>query len=203
MDTTMEEKHPPAHPDHPVEPEKTESVPVKKKLPRSTVILLAVVAVLLIGITVFFLAKNAAPVPEPASLTPTTVAPSVTAIPSTVTLPTPSSPAASPTKTVSSDWSIYKNAAYGFEISFPKPYKMLDSKDDLSAYPQGIVLIYKGGQAYDVIIEVWDAKAAYETNYGSRVSDLTVIESKGKFITLLDNTGEPDNEKIIASFKLN
>ncbi len=100
------------------------------------------------------------------------------------------------------DLSTYKNEKYGFEISYPKSYKALDDAENLYGYPHGIVLLYEGGQAYDVVIEVWDTKAAYESNYSSRLSDVTVVESNGKFITLLNNTQSPDNEKIIASFKL-
>lgn len=124
------------------------------------------------------------------------------AIVQTVTIITPSATVLTPTKSVSSDMLTYKNSIYGFEISYPKAYKALDSKDDLAGYSNGAALIYNGGQAYDVVIEVWDTKAEYENKFGAMISDVTVIESNGKFITLQNSTHEPENDQIIASFKL-
>ncbi len=117
------------------------------------------------------------------------------AIVKTVTLTTPNN-------TVSSDLSTYKNDQYGFEIFYPKPYRALDDAASLSGYPKGVVLLYTGGQAYDVVIEVWNTQSEYESSYSSRMSDVTVVKSKDKFITLFNNTKEPENEKIIATFKL-
>lgn len=129
------------------------------------------------------------------------------AIVKTVTLTTPSvaaskpSPTAQP-KSIPAGWLTYKNFANGFEISYPTNYQALDNKDALSAYPHGIILLYTGGQAYDVIIETWNTKDQYESIYASRLSDITVLKSNGKFITLLDDTHSPDNKKIIETFKL-
>lgn len=97
--------------------------------------------------------------------------------------------------------SIYKNDLYKFELTYDVPYRVLTSKDDLYGYSNGIALIYSGGQAYDIVIEAWDSKAAYESEYAGRISDLTVIESNGKFITFLNNTSLPSNLEIIDSVK--
>lgn len=107
-----------------------------------------------------------------------------------------------PSNAIPADWTTYKNDSYGFEVSYPKPYRVLDDKENLYGYPHGVALIYAGGQAYDIQIEVWDTKAEYEKAYEGRLSDLTIIESGGKFITLLNNTLEPENKKIIATLKL-
>jgi hypothetical protein len=124
-----------------------------------------------------------------------------TSTPSITKAAEPSIP--TPSQTVTSDLLTYKNNVYGFEIAYPKNYKALDDKENLYGYENGIVLIYAGGQAYDVIIEVWNTKAEYETAYVSRMADVTVHEVNGKFITLVDNTNEPENKQIIESFKLN
>ncbi len=122
--------------------------------------------------------------------------------PSNTATPAPSSAGPIPIASASSGLSTFKNDKYDFEISYPKQFKILNSEDDLSAYPNGVLLLYSGGQAYDVVIEVWDTKAKYESEYASRLSDLTVIESGSKFITLLDNIKTPESKKIIESFKL-
>jgi len=62
-----------------------------------------------------------------------------------------------------------------------------------------VALIYNGGQAYDIVIEAWDSKAAYETEHAGNLANLTAFESKGKFITFYDNTQEPGNKEIIGS----
>ena len=95
--------------------------------------------------------------------------------------------------------SVYKNDTYGFKVTYDNPYRLLTDKDSLSGYPHGLALLYTGGQAYDIVIEVWNSKAEYESEYGPRVSDLTVVENKGKFITLLDNTDSSANQQIIDS----
>lgn len=117
------------------------------------------------------------------------------------TSPSTFQPTPVPTNSVPAGWSTYKNDAYGFEISYPAPYKAQSSKDDLYGYPKGVVLLYSGGQAYDIVIEVWNSQKEYEDEYQARVSELTVFKSGAKFITVLDNTGTPENKEIIKSFK--
>lgn len=107
-----------------------------------------------------------------------------------------------PSNGVPASWTTYTNDANGFEISYPKPYRVLNDEDNLSGYPHGVAHIYAGGQAYDIQIEVWGTKAEYEKAYEGRLSDLTVKENGDKFITLFDNTKEPENQKIIATFRL-
>lgn len=96
----------------------------------------------------------------------------------------------------------YKNNVYGFQISYPSNFKALDSKNDLYGYPEGIVLIYSGGQAYDVVVEAWNSQAEYQTKYSSNLSDVTVLKIGEKYITAYDGTHNPENAAIIASFKL-
>lgn len=95
----------------------------------------------------------------------------------------------------------YTNEKYGFELTYDAPYKVLVDKDNLYGYPNGVILIYKGGQAYDIVVEAWDTKAAYEKQYSSQMAKVTVLENKGKFITFFDNTESDGNNKIIESAK--
>jgi hypothetical protein len=107
-----------------------------------------------------------------------------------------------PSNAIPADWTTYTNDTNGFEISYPKPYRVLNDEDNLSGYPHGVAHIYAGGQAYDIQIEIWDTKTEYEKAYEGRMSDLTVRESGSKFITLFDNTLKPENKRVIATFRL-
>jgi hypothetical protein len=102
---------------------------------------------------------------------------------------------------IPSDWQTYTNDQYGFTISYPAKYKALTDKENLYGWPNGVVLIYGGGQAYDISIEVWDTEAAYKQKYPG--INLTVYQVGGKFLTIADQTASADNSEIIATFKLN
>lgn len=101
---------------------------------------------------------------------------------------------------VPAGWSTYTNSEYNFEISYPSNYKALTSKEDLYGWPDALVLIYGGGQAYDLAIEVWDSEAQYKQKYPSQTVKVYMVD--GKYLTILDQTLEPDNSAIISTFKL-
>lgn len=95
-------------------------------------------------------------------------------------------------------WQTYTNTKYGFSISYPPNYKALTSKDDLYGWDKAVVLFYGGGQSYDVAVEVWDSEAGYKEKYPG--IEMAVYLTKGKVITLYDETKEPENKTIINSF---
>jgi hypothetical protein len=97
-------------------------------------------------------------------------------------------------------WLTYENSEYGFEISYPDTYEALDDEENLYGWPNGIVLLYSGGQAYDIAVEVWDTESEYMDAYSARMDDTTVKEFDEGYITLLDNTQEEDNLEIISTF---
>ena len=99
------------------------------------------------------------------------------------------------------DWKLYKNEEYGFQIFHPDSYKVLNDKVNLYGWPNAIVLLYNGGQSYDLPIEVWNTKAEYEAKYKA-APNLTVKEVKGKFITFLNTNTEDEVDEIIDSFKV-
>lgn len=102
---------------------------------------------------------------------------------------------------VPAGWQTYTNSEYGFQISYPDDYQALDDAENLYGWPNGVVLLYKGGQAYDIAVEVWDDESEYQAKYGPRIDDLVVKEVGGKHITILDNTQEPDNAPVIGTFR--
>ena len=152
-------------------------------------LLIVLVAILAVLVVIAVLLFNQGKSPTSSEQTPAPVSESA-------------SPAISPTPAVKAGWTTYKNAQYGFEISFPKEYKALDDADNLYGWPNGIVLIYGGGQAYDIAVEVWNSKAAYEAKYPPGTRNLLVKETGGKFITVAAQTEEAVNSEIISTFTL-
>jgi hypothetical protein len=127
-----------------------------------------------------------------------TTQPVRTLIPSPQPQKQPISP--SPESTIPANWKTYTNSAYGFEISFPENYQALDSPDDLYGWPNGVVLIYGGGQAHDVAIEIWDNQTDYQGKYPNEEVEKHSIGTK--YLTIADITGEVINSEIIFTFKL-
>lgn len=123
------------------------------------------------------------------------------------TSPSPTS-TTSPTQTprpteessVPAGWLTYKNSEYGFEISYPDTYEALDDQNNLYGWPNGVVLLYQGGQAYDIVIEAWDSETEYVDEYSTRLDDLTIENYEGGYITLLNNTQETTNAQVISTF---
>ncbi len=99
-------------------------------------------------------------------------------------------------------WSTYRNSEYGFEISYPSDYQALDDAENLYGWPNGIVLLYNGGQSYDIAIQVWDSQAEPLANYPNAGENLWIFPVGDKFISVFDVTMEPENAAVIATFKL-
>ena len=106
----------------------------------------------------------------------------------------------SPSSTPENSLNVYKNEEYGFQISYPDNYQVLDSKNDLYGWPKGIVLFYNGGQAYDIVIEAWDTEAEYQSRYSSSNFEVIVKKIGNKYITAVDYTEEDGNKEIISTF---
>jgi hypothetical protein len=107
-----------------------------------------------------------------------------------------------PSSDIPTGWSTYVNPQYNFEISHPSTYQALDSANDLYGWPDAIVLFYKGGQSYDIVIEVWDTEAEYQNKYSNLDFTVEVKTVGDKFLTITDMTNEPESAQIISTFKL-
>lgn len=129
---------------------------------------------------------------------PTEVA-SASPSPKIIAIATPQ-PTTTPDSSIPSGWLTYKNEKYGFQISYPTDYKALTDSNNLYGWPKAVVLIYSGGQSYDLPIEVWSTKAEYEAKYKNQ-SNITVKEVNGKFITLVNANSETEVDNIISTFK--
>jgi len=110
-------------------------------------------------------------------------------------------PSASPVSTGMPGWKAYTNSQYGFEISYPDNYKALTDAENLYGWPKAVVLLYSGGQSYDLPIEVWNTEAEYKAKY-TDLANITVKTAGNKFITLSNMNMDPEVDQIISTFKL-
>lgn len=94
-------------------------------------------------------------------------------------------------------WKTYKNYSYGFEFSYPSKYKEVSDK---YGWPNSIVLLYAGGQSYNLVVEGWSSEAEYKNKYTNN-KDLKAFPVKDKFITFLNMNSDPLVEEVIATFK--
>lgn len=96
----------------------------------------------------------------------------------------------------------YINDKHNFQITFPADYEALTDKDSLSGWPNAIVLLYNGGQSYDLPIEIWDEELSYRRRYPSSHYDTKAFKTKdNKFITLTNFNYDPEVVKIMSTFK--
>ncbi len=105
------------------------------------------------------------------------------------------------TSTVPLNWKTYTSKKYHFQISYPPEYKALDDAENLYGWPHAVVLLYNGGQSYDIPIEVWDTADAYKQKYGTGNYKYVVKQIGGKYITILNATDLESNEAVIQTFK--
>jgi hypothetical protein len=99
------------------------------------------------------------------------------------------------------DWQTFTSQEYGFKISYPPSYKALTDKENLYGWPKAIVLIYSGGQSYDLPIEYWTSEAEYKSKYKNQTN--LVVKKVGEFyITLVNVNSEPKVDQIIETFEI-
>lgn len=147
-----------------------------------------IITVAIAGLFYFQIQKLSKKLSEKTAPTPT-----VTATPIQTPLAVP---------TMKPGWKIYKNDQYGFEFMYPETYQVLTDSENLYGWPKAILLLYKGGQSYDMTVEIWSSEAEYKQKYNSEINDLTVFQKDGKFITLLNTNKDSEISEIISSFKL-
>ena len=96
---------------------------------------------------------------------------------------------------------MYVDPTFKFEVTFPKKYRV---ESDHYGWPKAALILYAGGQSYDLVIEVWDTKAEYEAKYQNMMDAITVVQSQstGKYFTLNNANKDPEVTQIISTFKV-
>lgn len=97
-------------------------------------------------------------------------------------------------------WLAYESTNYGFVISYPDSYEALDDANNLYGWENGIVLLYSGGQSYDIAVEAWDTVAEYESKYPG--GNYVVLQVGGQYLTAVNLNMTPVGGEILASFGL-
>ncbi len=158
---------------------------------RGNATIIVVIVVIALGIIGFLIYQNTQLKKQasPASPTPTPITTSA------------STPTPVPTATPKPGWKLYQNQQYKFEFSYSSAYKVLTDKENLYGWPKAILLLYKGGQSYDMAVEIWNTEAEYKTKYADASSYTVFKTTDGKFITLLNANKDTEVSEIIATFK--
>jgi hypothetical protein len=98
------------------------------------------------------------------------------------------------------EWLVYKNEEYGFEMSYPETYALLDDEENLYGWENSLALFFVGGQAYDISVEVWDSEEEYET---AHANESLVVEKIGsKYIVVVDLSNRPENADVLKTFRI-
>ena len=161
---------------------------------KGNALIIVLILVIVLGVVGYFVYKNMK-LKQQTSLV-TSPSPSSKITPTPVLTASPS-----PTSNVPAGWKLYQNTQYGFEFSYPVNYKVLTDSENLYGWPNAILLLYDGGQSYDLPVELWNTEAEYKTKYTDS-STYTVYKTKdGKFITLSNMNKDPEVVEIISTFK--
>jgi hypothetical protein len=155
-------------------------------------IIIIIILALLLAATAYYLGTQKAP----SSTAQTTATVTVTPTPTQALQATPTSQESMTPQ----GWLTYTSDTHGFEISYPPDYEALDDANNLYGWSNGVVLIYGGGQSYDLPIEVWNSASEYQSKYPN-ADNLTIKKIGNKFITLLNMNKTQEVDEIITTFK--
>ncbi len=95
----------------------------------------------------------------------------------------------------------YKNTEIGYSIQYPEKYDV----EENSAWKNADLILYGGGQIYDLIIQVWNTESEYKKFYSDNpaaAENMTVYKVGTKYVTLINLGKKSEIDEIIKNFKL-
>lgn len=93
----------------------------------------------------------------------------------------------------------YHDIVNGFTIKFPLNYTV----EEDTAWPNASIILYSGGQSYDLIVQVWNSDAEYKEYYKEygQLTNMVVKHKDDKTITLFNLNSSDQVDEIIESYK--
>jgi len=99
-------------------------------------------------------------------------------------------------------WLTYINDSYGFYFHYPSQFEVLTDADSLNGWEKAVLLLYTGGQSYDVAVQVWDSLEEMEAFYGGEEERLHVYPLGAQILSVMSITNEAESDAIIESFTI-
>jgi hypothetical protein len=108
-----------------------------------------------------------------------------------------------PEESVEKGYNAFYNVTLGFSLKYPEKY--VNETDSATGWKNTTLVLYSGGQSYDLIVQVWDSEDAYKKEFADNpaaLDNITVKKVKGKYVTFLNMNDSKEVEGIIGTFEL-
>lgn len=95
----------------------------------------------------------------------------------------------------------YENKQIGYSIIYPNNYQVVDD----NSWKNSDLVLYKGGQVYDLVIQVWNTKQEYEEYFEDNPAayeNMVVYKINEKFLTLVNMGEDSEVAEIVKSLKM-
>lgn len=106
-----------------------------------------------------------------------------------------------PEETLDTGFLKFSDSSVGYSLVYPKSYRV----EENTAWKNASLILYAGGQVYDLVVQVWNSEAEYKAYFQENIgltSKVVVHKVKGRYVTLFNYAESAEVEQIINSFKL-
>ena len=99
-------------------------------------------------------------------------------------------------------WLTYEDDDFGFSFFYPPQFEILSDAESLSGWDNGILLLYNGGQSYDIAVQIWDSLEDAEAFYGGEDERLHIFPIGDQLLSVMNITNEADSDAIVESITI-